>query len=143
MRVRLPSAALLGAALVAAGCSSDKTGRVAGKVTLDGVPVAGAKVVFVGTGSQGVPPQYGTVTKDDGGYEITKMDPGSYKVTVKKLVVRPGVKVPDNALMEVLEADGRATNSLPAKYADASKTDLNATVNAGNKSEVNLELKTK
>ncbi len=142
MRTRLPFAVLLGVVLVAAGCSSNKGGRVAGKVTLNGTPVGGAKVVFVQSAAgQGLPIQVGTITKDDGSYEIARIDPGSYKVTVKKLVAKPGAK--DNTPLEVLEASGQATNSLPAKYADVKTTDLTATVNAGEKKEVNLDLKGK
>jgi hypothetical protein len=145
MTVRLPSAVLLGVALVliAAGCSSDNKARVTGKVTINGNPVGGAKVVFIDSAAQGVPAQFGTVTKDDGTYEVHQIDPGSYKVTVKKLVPRPGVKVPENTPLEMLEADGRATNSLPAKYADVKTTDLSATINPGDRNEVNLNLQGK
>jgi hypothetical protein len=51
--------------------------------------------------------------------------------------------MPENTPLEVLEASGQATNSLPAKYADIKTTDLTATVKAGEKAEVNLELKGK
>jgi hypothetical protein len=141
MRIRPLPAALLGVVLVAAGCSSDNRGSVAGKVTLNGDPVAGAKVTFFDAAGQAA--QYGAVTKDDGTYEVPKIDPGTYKVTVKKLVARPGVKVPENTPLELLEGSGQATNSLPAEYADPKTTKLTATAAAGDKSEVNLELKGK
>ncbi len=71
---------LLLTSIACSGCGSDKTGRVSGRVTLDGAPVANVTVVFqsdVGHTSIGV-------TDRNGHYEL---DPpavvGTYRVTLE------------------------------------------------------------
>lgn len=144
MPLRPFSALLACFGLLAAGCSSDpKGGTVSGKVTLNGAPVSGVKLVFIDAAAKGTPMEYGTVTRDDGTYEITGLAPGSYKVTAQKLVARPGAKLPEEADPEQIEASGMGMNSLPAKYAEPGNSPLNATVKEGENKDVNFDLQGK
>jgi protocatechuate 3,4-dioxygenase beta subunit len=69
------------------------TGRIAGRVTLEGAntPVAGARVVLLPatrpTGPMGMPPQ--TLTDQDGRFVFTNLVPGGYHMQVQKTGFAP------------------------------------------------------
>jgi len=149
MRFR-PILALVACALLFTGCSSGNKrpgSKVTGKVTLDGTPVAGAKVIFVEGNAGGATPNGPTaVTDDDGEYLLVGVKPGTYKVVVYKLVPKPGAKLPaegEGMDLEQIEASGMGSHALPKKYRDATTTNLTASVGDGENKDTNLELKGK
>ncbi len=119
-----------------------ETSPVTGTVTLDGTPVAGAKVLFrpVQSGTQGKTAE--AVTGEDGRYEMrthvgqgqykTGMVPGEYYVTLNKL---------DTAAVATTMMPPR--NLLPVRYNNARTSGLTATVAAGQDNEVPLQLSSK
>lgn len=148
-----------------AGCGgSDKpdTVPVSGKVTLDGVPVEGASVMFRPEGS-GRP---GTAMTDaDGAYSLSSYGepndgavPGEYTVAVIK-IGGPGASAlagsappqsDPNALSTIDATSG--TNSaeapeteyfVPKKYTDPSTSGLKLTIPEGGSDNINLELTSK
>lgn len=132
------SAAVLavGLALGLGGCT-EKTSTnlvpVTGSVTMDGKPLEGASVTFVGTGS--TPGLGGTgVTDAAGNFEISHfragkgLEQGDYKVMISKLVMSDGSPIPPGTL-SIAELSTR--EMLPARYSDPGKTVLNATVVEG------------
>ncbi len=133
------------------GCGGAPAGPVVvpvtGVITLDGAPLADAKVLFL-PNEKTSNPCTGT-TDAAGKYTLTQSTfqgatPGSYKVTVEVYQQKDGKPVPEemkNDMMQLI-AMGRAKQILPPKYADASKTTLTAEVTEP-KAEVNFELVTK
>jgi len=136
MKRFLPAGLLTGLLLV--GCGSPGPGipltPVAGTVTLDGNPVAEAKVTFV--------PQ--VETKGNGGWALTDstgkyslktpqgaagVPDGQYKVTVSLR------RNPDGTLPKADEPpiESKARETLPPIYSSESKTTLQAAVSAGSK----------
>jgi hypothetical protein len=121
--------------LLAAGCgggSADET-PVAGTVTLDDNPLAGAAVTFRPTGA--TKGNGGTaLTGPDGKYALTGpqgqkgIAPGTYKVTVSRRLRKDGTPPPPD--VPPMESD--AIESLPPRYSDPERTELTATVD-GNK----------
>lgn len=112
-----------------AGCGSSKEGtpvKVSGKVTMNGEPVANAKLTFHSV-EGGLPPDKRTVmgsTDKDGRYTLPTVYVGSYKVAVEK----PGS--PDSA-----SQDKAKTSAIPdlgpyVKY-QLGNTPLNAAVAKG------------
>jgi hypothetical protein len=69
------------------------TGRIAGRVTLEGVntPIAGARVTLLSatrpTGPMGMPPQ--TLTDEDGRFVFARLAPGGYRMQVQKTGFAP------------------------------------------------------
>jgi len=138
---RLPGVVWLffGAALVlgVSGCkpgvNRPATAPVSGTVTLGGAPIAGATVSFQAVdGSRSSV----AITDASGRYELTTFVrgdgavPGDYKVAVSKVtqdVVEsaPGKNEPPVGPIP------EPKNELPAKYADAAKSGLKATVTSG------------
>jgi hypothetical protein len=78
--------------VVVVGCVflfSSSPAKVTGKVTLNGTPVANAKVVFAGDND----PKLGThptQTDDKGVYVLSKLPRGKYKVMVEKYALKDG-----------------------------------------------------
>ena len=133
---------------------------VSGKVTLDGAPVDGAKVVFApasggGTAASGV-------TDAGGRYKLTTLNPGdgalagSYLVMISKTeqvgedpaaaAVKPGMS-DEEATKAAMEAhvagektDPEFRDLLPAKYKDPAASGLKAEVAKGGQTEFNFEL---
>lgn len=160
----LRSAAVLGlAAMLATGCSNStprpKTVPVTGKVTYKGQPVAGANIAFLAAGPD-MPSAMGK-TDSQGGFQLTTIDPGdgaapgSYQVTVTKIVTSSKSAAPVSgtgaASMEAAAKRGAAMQGpgdeaggsgslLPEKYAQASTSNLNYTVEEGKKNDFAIEL---
>jgi len=108
-----------------AGCGGPNAAKVAGRVTLDGQPLANATVTFHPVGKAGAI-AYGT-TDADGRYELATgsdagLTPGEYNATVL-------------ATVEVAPAGALAETTFktisPAKYADATRSGLTFTVKRG------------
>ncbi len=124
-----------GAPLVA-GCSKNARAgsKVTGKVTYNGNPVAGAKIIFT-DGKEGASPTGPTaITDDKGAYAVVGVPPGSYKVVVYKLVPKKGVALPaegEGMDLEQIEASGLGTHALPKKYSSPTTTTLVAQVPDG------------
>ncbi|MHB8898320.1 MAG: Ig-like domain-containing protein [Thermoguttaceae bacterium] len=152
--------------LVVLGCDQPQekldTVAVSGKVTLDGAPVEGAKVVFAPTGGAGMAAS--GVTDASGVYKLTTRDPGdgamagSYAVMISKTeveggaaasAVKPGMTDEEatKAAMEARDAAGGAEATtkelLPEKYKDPAASGLKAEVAAGAPAEINFELTSK
>ncbi len=109
--------------LTAAGCGGPRNGLVAGRVLLDGKPLAGAMVVFTpesGVGAAGI-------TREDGTYELT-----SRKLGDGVRVGRCGIRI------EPADPTTRPL-PIPAKYRDFQKSGLSFEVHPG-RNECNLEL---
>lgn len=142
-RIRQPMPHLLVAvAVLAAGCGTGLV-TVSGTVTLDGSPVAGAKVTFIPTGD-GIPAS-GT-TDAAGRYELAigsgrlGVPPGRYAVTVSKLKVStlaPGEakSVADAATAGEVETESTPDglvqvieHVVPRRYADPATSGLEADV---------------
>lgn len=122
---------------------------VSGTITLDGKPLPEATLSFL---YQGAPPEgfigSGAVSDAQGHYEVSTLGqkgtvPGTYKVTVSKLVNATGLPIkPEEGMdMEQLRAAGGVKESVPPKYADGGSTDLTTTVEKGKPDGYNLELK--
>jgi hypothetical protein len=137
---------LLGAACGCGGPNASPSIKVSGVVTLEGVPLEGAKVTY--NSSSGNAPAIG-VTDSKGRFELTTFDmktlkstdgalPGEYKVTVEIPV--PAGRNPNSAEeMEAGHMKGRVkpdaqkakekeAKVLHANYADVSKTPLTQVV---------------
>lgn len=126
--------------LVTAGCnggSSDgpRTVKASGVVTLDGVPVEKAQVVFIDDSNKY--PAY-SPTDAQGKFDLrlseTKMGavPGPYKVQVSKTLLESG--------------DGSEVSlkyGLPKKYSNFMQSGLTFTVPDAGTSDIKLELKSK
>ena len=69
-------------ALGATGCGSS-TGSVAGKVTLNGQPLKGGNVTFVGKES------FAASIQEDGTYNVPRLLAGEYKVCVETESLKP------------------------------------------------------
>jgi len=142
----LPLAAFL-LALAAAGCGKAKpaTAPVTGRVLLDGKPVAGAAVMLEPVGG-GVPARGSTGA--DGSFTLSTFGRddgalvGRHRVSVSKFVVE-GVAANELGLEAAPGPPGlQPKAALPARYADAKTSGLEATVEAGGtKVEFALESK--
>jgi hypothetical protein len=138
--------ALLGTVPLVVGCGSGgkRAGhKVTGKVTHNGKPVSGAKVIFT-DGKDGGPTANGptAITDESGEYALVGVPPGSYKVVVYKFTPKPGAKMPadtEGMDMEQLEASGMGVHALPAKYSRPGTTTLVAQDESG-ENTVDLKL---
>ena len=146
-------AVVLLVSLLGLGCSQPGPDRpatypVTGTVTYNGQPVDGATVAF-----QSVEGSHGStgVTDTGGKYTLTTFKsgdgalPGEYSVKVFKHKLESGGAVAggDDGPPGVFDAGqpvSEPQNLLPAKYADATKSGLTATVGeSGNKFDFSLE----
>ena len=151
---RLAFAACCALVLIAAGCGKGKKGPsfdltpVAGKVMLDGKPLADADLGFYlqGTAPQGY---FGSGAKTDaeGKFVLKSGDalgavPGQYKVTVSRLIGVDGAAIVTEEGMdaEQLKMMGKVKESIPAKYNDLEKTELTITVDKGKTDGYDLTL---
>jgi hypothetical protein len=126
-------------ALVLAGCGR-RTIPVQGVITLDGVPLAGATVLFMPEGSGAGRPASG-YTADDGMFELMTYQPGdgalpgTYRVLIRK---SEAAKDRDTAEQNALQrakakyeekAQQKSRNSsVPAVYASFDTSPLRCTV---------------
>ncbi|MBA4190698.1 MAG: hypothetical protein C0467_22160 [Planctomycetaceae bacterium] len=134
MQRGLMAGLLLAVLMTGCGGGSDE-GHLAttGTVTVNGQPVANVVVTYIPQGTTGG--NGGTATTDSSGrYEIVpthgkSLPPGQYKVTVSRRLNPDGS--PPDPNVPPMESSARET--LPAKYTDADKTELNVTLVAGEK----------
>lgn len=117
-------------------------GTVSGKVVLEGQPLPGAQIVFVGEGQNRGP--FVTTSDPEGRYNIRGdgnkgIAPGSYKVAVTKLVGKGGV-LPQGEALEVARQKGTLKNLLHSRYETAQTSPLGAVVGSGS-NKVDLDLK--
>ncbi len=131
--------------LLLAGCGKSNQGPafeltpVAGKVSLDGKPLADADIGFYPQGS--APAGYhgsGAKTDSEGRYELKTTSksgavPGAYKVTVSRFVGAAGapVNLEEGMDVEQLKLQGQYKESLPERYSTLEKTELTVTVENG------------
>jgi len=150
--IRAAGAAAL---LVAVGCgggASGPTATVSGKVTHNGAPLNGAKVVFHSTveeaGKRGN--SYGALTDTNGKYLIVGVGkelgipPGLYKVTIIKMDTKTGAGGLPKEIADdpgQMFAAGVGTNLLPKDYENEKTTKLSATLEVGKNADVNFDLK--
>jgi hypothetical protein len=143
---RHPAALLALVCCAAAGCSSGG-GTVSGSVKLDGQPVASATVDFY-LRERLAQLAASARTDQDGNFVLRApkgrppLAPGSYVVTVRKLVDKKG-NVPNDEDYGQLDAAGLLVNKLPAKYGDPAFPNLTLEVKSGEKSLAPFELKSK
>ena len=123
-------------ALAVCGCGRGGPGApklseapIKGVVTLDGRPLAGADVVFMG----GEPPAiFAGKTKEDGAYQLQTAAggegkfAGNCKVTISRLVKPNGSPLADGET----PADTGAIEQLPSKYSRFDRTTLTATISS-------------
>jgi len=121
------------AAVVFVGCSGAKlqTEHVTGTITLDGEPLAGARVFFNSVG--GGVPAHG-MTNDRGVYVITALEGGGQgagTVTGEYVVTVTKIEVTQHA--GATEDSGHTTlrNLLPLVYRDQARSPFRATVVKG------------
>ncbi len=123
-----PAAALLAIALASTGCGDSDSGRVSGKVHLNGAPVPAGTVTFHGEGNRSA----STFLEADGTYTATGVPLGAVKVTVttpaqmsdkakKALEKARNVSVPGQT--GVVE--------IPARYGRPEQSGLQLTVTPG------------
>jgi hypothetical protein len=129
-----PSAAIIVLAL----CGCGKSGvapairelPITGKVTLDGMPLPGADVLFLTASDP--PAVLAAKTKDDGSYQLQTAArqeaplQGNCKVTISRLVKPDGSPL----AAEEMPADAGAVEQLPAKYSRFDISTLSAIVAA-------------
>lgn len=121
-------AAVMGLALLAAGCGDDLA-RVTGQITrADGTPVVGALVVAraesIGKSATGQ-------TDGEGRYALGGAEPGG------------GVVPGDYAVIIIEERqslDGGGQRTFPARYGDYAKSGLTFSAAAGDSHEFNIQL---
>ena len=119
---------------LAAGCSSKKGYKVAGKVLVNGQPAGGATVVLSPAGNpQTMDKKPNAMTRDDGTFELSTLadgdgvEPGDYLVTI----TWPGKPKPSARPKGMSGGDDeRATtpDQLRGKYADPQSSGLKITV---------------
>jgi hypothetical protein len=124
------------------GCVADnlpKTVPAEGIVTLDGVPVSDATVLFItDTGNNSA----SGVSNKDGKFELNVFEekkgavPGAYKVTVSKTIVEPASEKGGETAVNV-------KYGLPVKYSDLTKSGLTYTLSDQGDKNIKIELKSK
>jgi hypothetical protein len=154
-RVSPVGAVLIGLlGLTVVGCSGNKR-KITGSVTLDGQPVADARVEFLLQSSKDAPVA-NVRTDQQGNFEVPPrpkgggpgLPPGQYVVLIRKLVDKATGNVPaesDNPAEDYgqLEAAGKLVNKLPAKYSNPPFPLLTVEVKADTKTLPPFELKSK
>ena len=112
------------------GCGKPTPVAVGGRVTLDGKPLAGVRVVFLPDTSSYDPDRHGSgvgITDADGKFTLKSSNgsdgiwPGSYKVTFS-LWVEKATKKPIAADAKPSEVPGGVINLIPTKYESSSDT---------------------
>lgn len=122
--------------LATSGCGGDKRElvRVEGRVTYQGNPVDGASIRFSPKfASAGIKQRAAaTFTDSDGRYRINAyvssvgVPPGEYSVTVVQM-------------LEILESNSAPVHSVPAKYAYAESSGLQANIPEDHRGVLNLD----
>ena len=119
------------------GCEKSLGGNlvpVTGTVKMDGQPLAGASVTFLGV--SGTPGLGGSGIADETGkFEISHfragkgLEPGEYKVVINKLVMADGSPIPTGTASA---AELNTKDLVPKRYSDFSATTLLKTVGSDN-----------
>lgn len=138
---------LLASLLGVVGCSGggdDGLLPVGGTIKLDGTAIANVTVVFIPQGNTAG--HGGTGVTDAGGqYQLTSphgkkgLPPGEYKVTVSRRLNPDGSPPAPNEM----PIESQARETLPPKYSDKDKTELNAKLAADDKKQFDFDLKVK
>lgn len=124
------------------GCGTRSSGpklrdpvKVKGVVALDSQPLSDAMVFFVPDGGKEMGNGATGVTDANGTFELVTLKgnakkpgaiPGSYRVSISRLVGPDGKPIAPNA--DVPPANLGAIESLPTRYSDVMMTELKATV---------------
>jgi hypothetical protein len=111
---------------------------------LDGQPVEGAKVVFVGDGDPKLGTYQGGPTDKTGKYSLygptgSGIPLGKYKIIVTKTVRRDGKPLGEDMSEDEAREQGVLKNELPEIYAQHDTTTLGAVIKAGS-NPVDLKL---
>jgi len=135
------------------GCSKggdSNVPKITGSVSLDGQPLADARLSFVPEVADGKREPGGTTTDASGKFEIKPdprsgqtLKPGRYKVFISKVVKKDGtVAAPEE--MGQLEAQGGVKNLVPPKYNNPDfPPQLKAEIKPGDNALPPFELKSK
>ncbi|QDU37070.1 hypothetical protein Mal4_13730 [Maioricimonas rarisocia] len=123
--------------LLTVGCGSSEKGPelvpYSGIVSLDGQPLPDAVITFhpQEAGKNGAFGQ----TNESGEFTLTSgkkpgIIPGSYKVTISRIVAKDGASVsPEEGMdIEQLMMSGQASESIPEKYSSPQQTQLTADI---------------
>lgn len=123
--------------LLTVGCGSSEKGPelvpYSGIVSLDGQPLSDAVITFhpQESGQNGAFGQ----TNESGEFTLTSgkrpgIIPGSYKVTISRIVAKDGATVnPEEGMdIEQLMMSGQASESIPEKYSNLQQTQLTAEI---------------
>jgi len=129
--------------LMLAGCGGGSSGTVSGKVSYKGQPLKGGTVAII-------PKAGGVVSspiQEDGSYSISKVPPGSARITVETKTLRPTpkgavkgpyAKMPKDAVPEGLnvpgvtgQGDPKRYVAIPDQYSDPEKSGLSMDVQRG------------
>jgi len=136
-RISTTLALILAVLIGVSGCGmaggGGKLVPVTGTVTIDGKPLAGASVTFMGLGA--TPGLGGVGTTDDfGKFEMSHfragkgVDPGEYKVIISKRVMSNGSPIPVGTLSI---ADLATRDLVPPRFSDYNATVLTTFVKEG------------
>ena len=146
---RLGPLALLVFALPALG-GCGKLRPVEGVVTLDGAPLPAATIIFHAVKSPenqaGGLREASAMTDKDGKFRLETRSKkgaleGSYKITVSRRVLPPGVKPPENVL-EAMAVETKKVETVPAPYLSIDTTTLLVEVPKGGRKDVEIQLET-
>jgi len=133
--------------LAVIGCGSGEQSdlvAVTGTVTLDGDPIGHTLVTFMPIES--TPGHGGSATTDAAGKYVAMtskgkkgLPPGTYKVVVSRRLYRDGTPPPPDEK----PIESQASETLPARYSDAEKTELLYKLAAGETKPYDLKLRKK
>jgi hypothetical protein len=132
---------LAGWALLSAGCGSSDVAPVSGRVTLDGEPVANARVTFQPLGSAENPnPGQGSygITDAEGRYSLTMVGSKRSGAVVGKH--RVSIQSPRGPSDQFPQAPPRPSKMIPREY--NTETKLEFDVRRGGTSEADFNLTT-
>lgn len=128
--------------LAIAGCSA-REGRVSGKVTFNGQPLARAVLRFHRSGDDNPRPVAATSNENGEfrviGFKDDTIPVGDYRVTAVKMALKDGT-IPEGEKLVEAQSAGLLKNILPRVYEDVGSTPLQVQVHAGDNT-LQLELK--
>ena len=140
---------ILSGLFVFSGCGGEQQlGQVPAKVIvkIDGIPVAGAAVLFVDaqsnsssalTDANGVAVMKSSIAKDNRTIEVTGIMPGEYQVGINKSITEQ-MPDPDNPNFVKVKS---VEHVVPVKYNSYLKSGLTASVKKGDPNEFVFDLK--
>ena len=127
----------VGLFLPGCGESGPTMGRVSGKVTYNGKPVAKGTVSFVST--EPARPNANSPIGPDGSYSLQTTNPNDGAVVGDYTVAVSG-KDPNAVNNDLPGAPVKVTSDIPAKFEDPAKSGLKATVKSGS-NDIPIDLK--